>query len=477
MQRLSKTQERIVNGKQRGISIVRGSNQMQLMEVALGKMINLNESVCPKSERILWVSKKEESVQRATAYLNEHQAYENISFFDNIYRNITKIKSMNQLIEEAAAKAFVYTDYQKVVDYPEEIVSEAMKEVRSHYPTVKWLKLTYSEQIIQELTWISENKVQTLDQYLDIARKGTSMRLLKKGKSRQAIWKVKESVSQKMKAHRLIRQEDLAEETLIYLKADCLKNCYQHLIISDAELLTKAELDILYALWQPKKGSFLLLMNEKDSLKEVDFLKKEKVKNLSLEVKPRRQKVTIKKTLTPLETFMMDTQRKQERNTLEVYRFINSVTGRETTFEKDSSAGEIFIDDIKQEQIEVLPVYSDIAAGAPIEVIEGVQDEFKLPSDLLYHHKRSYVLPVQGDSMIGADISDGDWVIIEPDSGRNGEIVAVYYKGAITLKRIVKEEGRILLISENEKYQPIIIEEDDFRVMGRLIGVIKPLAV
>ena len=53
------------------------------------------------------------------------------------------------------------------------------------------------------------------------------------------------------------------------------------------------------------------------------------------------------------------------------------------------------------------------------------------------------------------------------------EIAAVYYQGAITLKSIVKEKGQVLLKSANPKYAPIQIEDEDFRVMGRLIGVLK----
>ena len=77
--------------------------------------------------------------------------------------------------------------------------------------------------------------------------------------------------------------------------------------------------------------------------------------------------------------------------------------------------------------------------------------------------------------MIGANIDDGDYVVIQAGSVNNNEIAAVYYNGATTLKRITQEEEHVLLISENPKYEPIVIEDGDFRVMGKLIGVIKPI--
>lgn len=77
--------------------------------------------------------------------------------------------------------------------------------------------------------------------------------------------------------------------------------------------------------------------------------------------------------------------------------------------------------------------------------------------------------------MTGIDISDGDYVVIQAGNVNPNEIAAVYYNGATTLKRIVQEEEHILLCSENPKYDPITIEEGDFRVMGKLIGIIKAL--
>ena len=161
---------------------------------------------------------------------------------------------------------------------------------------------------------------------------------------------------------------------------------------------------------------------------------------------------------------------------VESYRYVNKLTGVETVFQKDTSAGETYIDEVKQENVEALPLYSsDIAAGAPIEIVEEVSDTFEIPSELLYHRRNTYMLHVQGDSMIGANIDDGDYVVIQAGSVNNNEIAAVYYNGATTLKRITQEEEHVLLISENPKYEPIVIEDGDFRVMGKLIGVIKPI--
>ena len=111
----------------------------------------------------------------------------------------------------------------------------------------------------------------------------------------------------------------------------------------------------------------------------------------------------------------------------------------------------------------------------PIELVDEISGKFMLPSELLHHKRNSYILHVQGDSMIGVGIDDGDYVVIQAGNVNDHEIAAIYYNGATTLKRIVQEEERILLVSENPKYRPIVIEEGEFRVMGKLIGVIKPM--
>ena len=223
-----------------------------------------------------------------------------------------------------------------------------------------------------------------------------------------------------------------------------------------------------------------------------------RIKRLS-QIKSRVEKKVVKKMtteLTPLEIFMqnqfeLDRENIEEQTSREshmpeekkkvqpwyiaTYKYINKLTGVETVFEQDTSAGENYIDEVKQEDVQSLPIYSDIAAGMPIEVVEDSCGTFHIPGELLGHKKNTYMLHVQGDSMIGAGIEDGDYVVIQSGSVSDREIAAVYYNGAITLKRIVQEEDCILLVSENPKYRPIRIEDGEFRAMGKLIGVLKNL--
>lgn len=163
-------------------------------------------------------------------------------------------------------------------------------------------------------------------------------------------------------------------------------------------------------------------------------------------------------------------------SSIETYKYIDRITYRETVFERDLSAMEVYVAEIKQkpEELKTLKVYSDIAAGIPIEIIDEIRGNFKLPKEFLRDKENLFILQVKGDSMIEADINNRDYVVIEPTSTvQSHEVAAVYYNGATTLKQVMRMGDSILLISANPAYEPIHIEEGDFSIMGKLVGVIK----
>jgi repressor LexA len=121
-----------------------------------------------------------------------------------------------------------------------------------------------------------------------------------------------------------------------------------------------------------------------------------------------------------------------------------------------------------------LPIIGEIAAGGPIEAYQRADETLAVP-EALAPSGDAYVLRVRGDSMIEAHITDGDFVVIRPQStARNGDIVvAQVEENAVTLKRFFKEQGRIRLQPANPDYQPMYY--DDVRIQGKLIGVIRRL--
>jgi repressor LexA len=118
-----------------------------------------------------------------------------------------------------------------------------------------------------------------------------------------------------------------------------------------------------------------------------------------------------------------------------------------------------------------LPLVGVIAAGRPIEAIE--QRETLDLEDMFVSSHGNYVLRVRGDSMIGDNICDGDFVIVERrDTARDGEtVVALLDDGEATLKRFYHTPSGIRLEAANPAYEPIITKS--LRLQGVVVGVLR----
>ncbi len=122
-----------------------------------------------------------------------------------------------------------------------------------------------------------------------------------------------------------------------------------------------------------------------------------------------------------------------------------------------------------------LPVLGFIAAGQPIMTYTDPDATIKVSPSMVSGKKRSYVLQVKGDSMIEDGILDGDYVIIEEQTSANdGEtVVALLDNGLATLKKFYKETGRVRLEPANSSMSPIYVNNGEFRIQGKCVGVIR----
>jgi len=124
-----------------------------------------------------------------------------------------------------------------------------------------------------------------------------------------------------------------------------------------------------------------------------------------------------------------------------------------------------------------LDIYSKIAAGSPTYISSEKVGEFILPKDIFPPYHQYFILKVKGDSMIEAGIEDGDMVIIQNcNSAQNRDIVAVSIGEEATLKRFMRLGGDVLLVPENPNYEPIHIKDDQARIIGVAIGILKKKA-
>jgi repressor LexA len=121
----------------------------------------------------------------------------------------------------------------------------------------------------------------------------------------------------------------------------------------------------------------------------------------------------------------------------------------------------------------VLPIVGKVAAGTPITATENLEGELVVPADFA-RKAGSFVLRVQGESMIDAAILDGDLIVVSPQpDATDGEIVVAMVDGEATVKRFYREAGRIRLQPENTSMAPIYA--DDVTIVGKVGAVIRKL--
>jgi repressor LexA len=120
-----------------------------------------------------------------------------------------------------------------------------------------------------------------------------------------------------------------------------------------------------------------------------------------------------------------------------------------------------------------IPLHGRIAAGVPIEALEG-QTMLPVPAALLGSGEH-YALEVSGDSMIEAGILDGDFALVKRTStARDGEIVVALVRGEeATLKYLRREDGMIRLDPANAAYEPQVYRTNEVEVQGRLAGLLR----
>jgi repressor LexA len=125
------------------------------------------------------------------------------------------------------------------------------------------------------------------------------------------------------------------------------------------------------------------------------------------------------------------------------------------------------------ENVLEIPLHGRIAAGLPIEAMEG-QSSLSVPAALLGPGEH-YALEVSGDSMVEAGILDGDYALIRrAETARDGEIVVALIAGhEATLKYFRKEGAMVRLDPANRSYDPQRYKPDQVMIQGKLAGLLR----
>ena len=118
-----------------------------------------------------------------------------------------------------------------------------------------------------------------------------------------------------------------------------------------------------------------------------------------------------------------------------------------------------------------VPLIGHVAAGEPLLAQQNIENYFPIPVDFLPNNN-TFLLKVQGESMINAGIFDGDLVLVEQrNTASNGDMVVALIEDGATVKTFYKEKTHIRLQPENDYLDPIIVP--DCMILGKVIGVFR----
>ena len=119
-------------------------------------------------------------------------------------------------------------------------------------------------------------------------------------------------------------------------------------------------------------------------------------------------------------------------------------------------------DTASQSEVAQIPLIGKVAAGEPILAVENIDAE-------------TFLLKVQGESMVNAGILDGDLVLVEQQAtAENGEKIVALVNDSATVKTFYKEDGYFRLQPENDEMDPILV--NDLQIVGKVIGVLRFLS-
>lgn len=122
-----------------------------------------------------------------------------------------------------------------------------------------------------------------------------------------------------------------------------------------------------------------------------------------------------------------------------------------------------------------LPVIGQVAAGSPILAQEHIEDHCTLQANF-FSPSADYLLRVRGMSMKDIGILDGDLLAVHSTQDvHNGQIVVARVGEEVTVKRYRREGTKVMLMAENEEFEPIVVDlgEQEFFIEGLGVGVIR----
>jgi SOS regulatory protein LexA len=487
---LDAVQRRLIKSKVILYSILKGAKGSGKTTAAVYRIIYLENNYCIyEQDKILIVAHSEEVLSKIK-YL--HKALDNESMMDYrtlfsnaedklylftvdniINKYFLEFKKDNNLSMEV-----IYDDHSKAV-----IINECIHANKELYPDMKILDDKYVDFFVHEISWMKScnylelNSYQNADRIGRICKKGMGpQRLLKNSRAREVIFSVMLLYNEALIKNNLIDNEDKA---LLALKQAQKSNMvsYTHIVIGETQKLTKVQLELINALKNTRTYSNVIFILDDEGTANCNawFIKGRRGGKLELQSKPknycfRQNYRTSEKSIESAHQDTVENFSYYDLRHRKSFEFIRDENNISDVLLSDKDGGSEYTKD----ELRELPIYNNIAAGEPILMNPEVAGNFYIPKLWLKGMKDCFILKVKGDSMINADINDGDYVIIRQQPfAQNNDIVAADIDGSATLKRLKMGKDCVVLMPENEKYKPIPVNDEGVRIIGTAVGVLK----
>lgn len=506
-----KKQKKIINNKPNGHLLIKGPKGSGKTTAFIHKIPSLLNNYCiSKDDKILVAACNEEySDYFYSVYRNiEGEKYHQNSFFDEDNSDKLEIRTIDSLVYYYLNKYVKNNNINLTLASFEEREAElkdAILIVSKRYEKKKpnILNLDHIEFIKDEIKWIKSCNYLKLEEYQSANRVGRinnlnteiSKILRRNSKQRQAIFEVLEEYTNNLRKLNKVDAQDMELLALNEAKKAPIIN-YTHIFIDNSQQLTKVQLELVKSIYNEKSYSSITFIMDtfETAIPNAWLVKGRRFSSLGYDMKGKC--ISLNESykeieVEDIEKFVDSSDKLIQKNetnknllqssslTLGSIEYIDLKRNISHRFIKDSgSIDEIYVDynnfEEKVDDVVNIPVFNEIAAGNPILINEYIEDSYSLPKDWIKTSKDVFMLKVKGDSMINKNIYDGDYVVISKQNmPRIKDIVAVDIEGEATLKTYKVIDGKIALIPENDKYQPIIIDDQQFNVLGVAIGLIK----
>lgn len=492
--KLDTVQKKLVLSRQLGISLLKGKASSGKTTAAIHRAIYLKNEYCLyEDDKILIVSDNNKDIETAqnmyskisseseTEYSTLFSKREdNLNFYsieDIVYKYFNLNKKKN--------KYTVINDTEKI-----NILNKCLENIKKSYKNLKFLQKKYAGFFADEISWIKCCNYATLEEYQNAERTGRKVRkgegpsrIFKNSNMREAIFNLMLLYNEYLEKNKLVDHEDIDSIALEQVKKASDK--FTHIIIDEFQNFTKVQLEIVKLLLNKKVYFSMTLVDNKDISLNCNawFIKGKKLNRIGVDakIKTYNLKSTYKSDLELKTNMKSETENYDNKYSIETFEYHDIRHNKKFTFIRDiNDICDIIVKEedkdyeYEKDELRELAVYNDIAAGEPILINPDIEDKFYMPKYWLKGINDCFILKVKGESMIGANIFDGDCVVIRKQySAQNKDIVAVEIDGSATLKRLSISKEGINLMPENNKYSPIPITDEGTNIIGVAVGIIK----